>query len=113
MVSVNQIEHGIANYLDAELMPQFSGNGLEKVIAGTAVSLMLRRSGAVIDVYKDNPVVKMLGVIDDKGNIDVDTVSEELKKNMPKEGVKVTVPVIGTLTFHKDDIDKLYNYIME
>ena len=31
---------------------------------------------------------------------------------MPKEGVKVDVPILGTLTFHKEDVDKLYDYIM-
>lgn len=113
MVPVNKIEHGIASYLDAELMPQFAGNGIEKLIAGTAASLIIRKSGAIIGAYKDNPMVKTLGIMDDKGNVDIDTISEELKKNITKEGVKVPIPVIGTLTFHRDDVDKLYNYIMD
>lgn len=112
MVPINKIERGIASYLDAELMPQFSGNGIEKVIAGTAVSLALRKTGAIIASYKDNNIVKMLGIMDDNGNVDIDTLSDELKKNIPKEGVKVDVPMLGTMTFHKDDVDKLHDYIM-
>ena len=112
MVSVDKIEQGVANYLDAELMPQLKGNGIEKVIVGTTASLLIRKTGTIIEGYKDNKLVKMLGIIDDNGAVDVDTLVEEVKKNIPKEGVKVEVPILGTLTFHKDDVDKLYDYIM-
>lgn len=112
MVSVDKIEQGVANYLDAELMPQLKGNGVEKVIVGTTASLLIRKTGTIIEGYKDNKLVKMLGIIDDNGAVDVDTLVEEVKKNIPKEGVKVEVPILGTLTFHKDDVDKLYDYIM-
>ena len=107
MVSVDKIEQGVANYLDAELMPQLKGNGIEKVIVGTTASLLIRKTGTIIEGYKDNKLVKMLGIIDDNGAVDVDTLVEEVKKNIPKEGVKVEVPILGTLTFHKDDVDKL------
>lgn len=112
MVSVNKIEQGVANYLDGELMPQLQGNGVEKVLVGTAASLFIRRSGAIIESYKDNKLVQMLGIMDEKGNVDVDTLAEEVKKNIPKDGIKIDVPIVGTLTFHKEDVDKLYDYIM-
>lgn len=112
MVSVDKIERGVADYLDEELMPQFQGNGLEKVIIGTAASLLIRKSGTIVESYKDNKLVRMLGIMDENGNVDVDILAEELKKNISKDGVKVDVPVIGTLTFHKDDVDKLHNYII-
>lgn len=113
MVSVNKIERGVAKYVDTEIMPHLDANGVEKVVIGTAVSLLIRRSGAIIGEYKNNKLVKMLGVIDNDGNIDIDMLSEELKKNVSKEGIKVDVPIIGTMTFHKSDIDKLYGYITE
>ena len=112
MVSINKIEQGVANYLDGELMPQLQGNGVEKVLVGTAASLFIRRSGAIIESYKDNKLVQMLGIMDEKGNVDVDTLAEEVKKNIPKDGIKIDVPIVGTLTFHKEDVDKLYDYIM-
>lgn len=112
MVSIDKIEQGVANYLDGELMPQLQGNGIERVIIGTAASLMIRKSGAIIESYKDNKLVQMLGIMDEKGNVDVDTLVEEVKKNISKDGIKVEVPMIGTLTFHKEDVDKLYDYIM-
>lgn len=112
MVSIDKIEKGVANYLDGELMPQLQNNSLEKVLVGTVASLAIHKSGAIVAGYKDNKVVKMLGVMDDNGNVDIEVVAAELKKHIPKDGVKVDIPIIGTMTFHKDDVDKLCEYIM-
>lgn len=111
MVSIDKIEQGVAAYLDAEVMPQLPSSGFEKVLAGTAMSLIIRRSGAILDGYKNHKAVQMLGLMDAEGNVDVEILAEELKKNIPKDGMKVDVPLIGGMTFHKEDVDKLYEYI--
>lgn len=111
MVSVKNIEQGIASYLDAELMPQLQNNGLEKVFIGTAASLVIRKAGAIVEGYKDNKLVKMLGIMDEDGNVDIDVLAEEIKKNISKDGVKIDIPIVGTMTFHKSDVDKLKDYI--
>ena len=111
MVPVSSIEKGVAAYLDAELMPQLDRSGWERVIVGTAVSLAISKVGTIAASYKDNKMVKMLGIMDDAGNIDVSTIAEEAKKNIGKEGFNVEVPILGTLTFHADDVDKLCNFI--
>lgn len=111
MVTIGKIEQGVAAYIDSELMPKLPSTGLEKVLAGTAIGLAIRRSGKIIESYKDNKTVQMLGIMDAEGNVDVDALAEELKKNVPADGVKVDVPIIGVMTFHKDDVDKLHEYI--
>lgn len=90
---------------DEILMPEVE----KKIIYDNGASI--KRSGAILDSYKDNQLVKMLGIMDSEGNVDIDVLAEELKKNMPKEGVRVDVPIIGTLTFKENDVDKLYEYI--
>lgn len=111
MVTIAKVEQGVAAYLDSELMPKLPSTGIEKVLAGTAMGLVIRRSGKILEGLKSNKTVQMLGIMDAEGNVDVDLLKEELKKNIPQDGVKVDVPVIGTLTFHKDDVDKLHEYI--
>lgn len=111
MTELATIQKGIAAYLDNELMPNLPANGFEKVLAGTAISLAIRKSGAIVEGYKDNKIVKMLGIMDENGNVDVGILAEELKKNIPIDGFKVELPMIGGLTFHKDDVDKLHDYI--
>lgn len=112
MVPVSKIEKGIAAYLDNELMPKLPSTGIEKVLVGTTISLAIRRSGKIIDSYKDNKVVKMLGIMDDAGDVDVDVLADELKKNIPNEGVSIEFPVIGSLNIRKKDVDDLREYIM-
>ena len=113
MVSINEIEKGIAAYLDSEIMPQLPKEGFEKVLAGTALSLFIRRSGKILDSYKNNKAVLMLGLMDEEGNVDIDILAEELKKNIPNEGMKIDIPLIGKMTFHKSDVDKLHECITE
>lgn len=112
MVTIKQIGQGVAAYLDAELMPQFPAQGIEKVLAGTAISLLIRRSEKILESYKDNKIIQMLGIMDEEGNVDVDVLTEELKKNISSDGVKIEVPIIGKMTFHKDDVNKLNEYIL-
>lgn len=111
MKTIEQIQKGIAAYLDNELMPQLPANGIEKVLAGTALSLAIRKSGTIMEGLKENKSVKMLGIMDEEGSIDVDVLTEELKKNVPIDGVKIDIPMIGGVTFHKDDVDKIHEYI--
>lgn len=111
MISNDKLIKAVGAYLDNELMPNLDQNGIQKVLTGTAISLALNRYRNITDVFKDNKMVKMLGIIDEQGNIDIETLSKELKHNIPQDGVKVEVPMIGKLTFHKSDIDKLNEYI--
>ena len=111
MVTIENIQRGVAAYLDNEMMPQFPVNGIEKVLAGTAMSLAIRRSGVIMGSLKDNKSVQMLGIMDTEGKVDVDVLAEELKRNIPVDGVKIDVPFIGVLTFHKADVDKVKDYI--
>lgn len=113
MVPMSKIQKGVAAYLDAELMPKLDRSGWEKVLIGTAASLAISRAGAIAEGYKNSKVVKMLGIVDDAGNVDVHAIAEEMKKNIGKEGFTVEVPILGALTFHKDDVDKLYGFIAE
>lgn len=112
-VPVARIEQGIASYLDAELMPQLQKGGVEKVIIGTVASLAIRKAGDIANSYKDNKVVKMLGIMDSNGNVDVETLVEEIKKNIDDDGFTVDIPMMGEMTFQREDIDKLYGFIQE
>lgn len=113
MTPVNKIGQGIASYIDTELIPQLQKNGVERVIVGTVASLVIQKAETIVGGYKDNSLVKMLGIMDEKGDVDIDIITEELKKNIAKEGFVIDIPIVGTLTFHKEDVDKLYKIIME
>lgn len=113
MVSIDRIERGIAKYFDVELKEKLPPNGFERVFVGTAISIAIKRSGRIIAEMKDNKAVQMLGIMDDKGNVDIDILRDEVKNQMPESGIKVDLPLIGMMTFKKEDIDILYSYINE
>jgi hypothetical protein len=112
MVTIDQIQNGVASYLDTELMPKLSDNKLQKVLTGTMIGIAISKSGDIIRSYKDNAVVKMLGIIDENCNVDIDVLKNELLKQMGNDGVPVDLPMVGTMTFNKSDIEKIYKYIV-
>lgn len=113
MISIDQVEKGVASYLDTELMPKLDDNKIQKVIAGTAIGIMIRRFGNMAQAMANNEIVKMLDIVDENGNIDIDIIKEELEKQIDdKTGLPVDLPMIGKMTFYKADVDKLYKHII-
>lgn len=113
MIKYDKVQAGIAKYLDAELITKLDEDSVQKVLVGVAISLYIKKFSNLIAMAQDKPAIKMLDIIDDKGNIDIDTIKKELEKQIPDTGIKVDLPLIGTMTFHKSDIATLYEYIVE
>lgn len=119
MVSIGQIERGAARYVDNEIMPNINQSGLAKIAIGTAAGILVQRAGRLVENYVDNPMLKALGVVDAEKNVDLDLLLPELRKNIPEEGFKVRIPnpLTGAdmvaMTFHREDVDRLHQYIMQ
>lgn len=109
MATLNQIKLGVANYIEAEILPKIGG--WQKWVIGAAVSMALNRSDALYEQLRANPVIQTLGVIDNDGYIDIDTLYGEVKKQAQKNSISFEVPMVGKLTLNETDVDKIYNYI--
>lgn len=107
MATVEQIETGIANYLDNEVFANYKENTIVKALiqAGVGFTIHRRKNDAI-------QALKMMGAMDENGDVDVKTLAEFLKKYIPESGSYFQNNTIGKLTFQKEDVDKLYNYIM-
>lgn len=112
MVTVEEVERGIANFLDNEFMPQLPKGSLQRVAVGAAASIVIKKFGNIVGNLKNNSFVNMLGIFDENDKIDIDCVRDALYNNIDDMGVKVEVPLVGTFVFKKEDIDKLYRYII-
>ena len=111
-VNMQQIETGVANYLDNELLTQWEKTAWQKVVVGIGVSLGIKRYSALAATYLQNPMFKEVGVVDDNGDVDIDLLREVVKENIDNEGFKIdNIPIIGTLMIKKSDVDSLYDYI--
>ena len=123
MVDKTKVQNGIAMYLDKELMPHLNKSTLSGFVTGAAAALVIKRMDMVFEHFKDNGIIRALGVFDKEGNIDVDVLRDVMLMNMPEEGLKVdlsNLPILNLMkseqykmTFHKEDIDTLYKFIME
>lgn len=111
MYSVEQIQKGIASYLDTEFMPMLDEGSFKKVLVGAAISLAINKYTSLIPVLQENPFVKSLDVIDSEGNVDVDTLAAAIKENMPTTGVEVEIPTLGKIRLKSADADKLVEHI--
>ena len=111
MVSIEQLKVGLANYLDNELIPTICANENEKILAGVVAGIALKRLDKIVLKYTENPAVKMMGLVDEKGTIDADAIFDELSEQMKGNGVSFNVPVFGKMTFTKEDVVSVKKYI--
>lgn len=112
MVEISKIESGIARYLDAELVQKLPGNGWKQFGVGMASGLIAKRGGVALAQFKDHPVVKAFGLIDQTGCVDVEVLREIARERVPDTGLQADVPLVGKITIYKSDVEKLYSYIV-
>lgn len=110
MVTVGQVQNGLAAFLDAEIIPMLPG--WRKFAFGAAAGLMLSRSGEIFAKLKEDPTIQMIGVIQPDDTIDIDALYREGKKQIQKAPVTFDLPGAGTITLREADLDKLYRYII-
>ena len=51
--------------------------------------------------------------MNDEGMVDVVCIYKELLRQAEHEPVNIEVPMLGTITLDKSDVEKMYRYIME
>lgn len=112
MVTMDKVKRGLANYADAEIVSKIP-SGFKRVAVGTAISLYLKN----LDKIADNALIKGLGIFADDGSVDVDTLAEAVKSNIPESGMKTSLDLmcmhIADMTLHKSDIDNMRYMIVE
>ena len=111
MVTLNQVQNGIVKYLDAEITPNIIG--WQKWVFGASVSIALSKITNIFNALKQNEFIKMLEILDENDNIDIDTLYREFYKQAQKGAITFTVPVVGAMTLNHTDVEKLYRYIIE
>jgi hypothetical protein len=110
MVTIDQAMRGAAKFADNEIIPHLpTGKGIG---AGIALALIMDGGKAQLLKLRENPAVKMMGVMDEDGNIDLDRLYNAARPRFENK-LTVSVPLLGDLRFDQNDVDKLYRYIQE
>ena len=114
MVTLNQIEAGAVKYIDAEIAPKIPVN-----VPNGQLKKMAFMAGAAYAVHKNvqqyaaHPVLAQMGAVDESGDLDLDGLLASVKQAVPDTGVKIDVPILGSLTFYLEDFERLAAYIKE
>lgn len=108
-VTVGQVAQGVATYIDRELVPKVPG--IRKWVLGISGAYAGKMIEEKVDEYRD--LLISIGVMEEDGMIDIDTLASHLKKSAAVNGpVTEHFPMLGDITFDSGDVDKLHTYIV-
>lgn len=113
MVKIESVKRGMASFLDSELMPKIPNTDpLKKFGAGVVIALAISGMDNVVKNLSQHRLVSMAGLSDGE-NVDLDALTNAISKNIPQEGVKMNLPMLGVITLDPEDVDKLTKRIMQ
>lgn len=110
MVHYSKVVNGISTYIDREIASQFSGS-YKGWIAGLAGGIIASKAGEMITSLSQNQVVQMMGLVNGE-MVDEELLYRELLKQAQKAPATIDVPLLGTVTFSAEDVERLHRYIM-
>lgn len=110
-VKFETVVDGINRYIDKEIYINL--NDAQELVARVVVGRMNSNSEYIKNALMNNGFAKTLGIVDSDGMVDVDTILEDIRREIDRQGsLQVNIPMIGKLTFHIGDVDVLRNEIM-
>lgn len=114
MATLKQIEAGAARYIDEEVAPKIPTNipnGTIKKIAAVAGAVYAIKNG--LGKALSNPAFVAIGAVNEDGEVDVDGIAAVFLEQVPEDGFRLDVPILGQLTFHREDVTRLCKFIEE
>lgn len=110
MYEYKTVVKGVLKFIDEDLLPKM--HGLNRWLFGTGAGIMAHKSENIFEELKHNPLIKALDLIEDS-RIDVTCIYKELSKQAEHGPIHIEVPMLGTVSLDKTDVDKIYRYIIE
>lgn len=108
----DRVFNGLIKYINKEMFPGF--NDVQDVVARIALRRLVERKQAIKSTLTGSGILKTFAIIDDSGNVDVDSLMEDIKREIrERQKLSIKIPMFGTFTFVESDVDVLKRYIME
>jgi hypothetical protein len=105
-----KVIEGISKYIDNEI---YSGmNELQEFTARVFIGRLLTNPELAKHSLINNGFIRTFGIVDEEGNIDVDTLAEDIKREVSRKGkITFSIPMFGKWTFEPSDVDVLRDTI--
>lgn len=107
IVTVDNIANGLSTFIERDVIPEFNLPSWQRIIVGTAIGLCIKKKANLAKKFIKDGTFTMAGVVNEFGNVNIDDLIAEVKKNIPDKGLTVKLPILGNITFTSDDIDKI------
>lgn len=112
MVTKEQLIRAIYTFIDNDMIPRASGN--YKVILNLAKVAINYRADSVFKAIKENSFVSMLGIIDERNNIDMEALVKILSEGLGTNEFELKFKVLTgdyQMYFTAADVQKIASYI--
>ena len=113
MVSIAQVKIGLETYIQQEILDKTEG--LPRWGVGAIMGIIFKKSENIIAQLRTNRFVQALGIIDEQGNVDIDLIYSELKKQAAKGDATIDLKILdlplGTIKLTLADVETLYKAI--
>jgi hypothetical protein len=111
-MSFEKVLHGILKYINEELYEGMAD--WQEVLARIAIARMVGNTDELKHSLMSNGFVKTLAIMDEDGNVDVDSLMRDIKNQIERKGkISFTIPLLGKFSFTGEDVDKLHRTIRE
>lgn len=120
MVEFSYVVEGLKKYVECEIYPHM--DSVQRVAMRFAVARMSGNPENLLAVLNSNGLIRSLGIVDSDGYVDVDSIRDDLKREIQAEEKlvidgamfgKIGEFVLGKITLTPRDIDVLHRHIME
>ena len=108
MVSFERFSAGVTRYVVDEVIPHVVGGN--PFLAGMAGHIIAERGPTMLKPALESPMLRMPGIVDGKGNVDIDLLYAATKKSMEENGEFTLDLPFGTIRLKAADIEKLNQF---
>lgn len=111
-MTFEKVLDGAVRFINENVIPGM--NDWQEIAARIAIGRLYENQQSVLTFLQSNGIVRAFGVIDSEGDVDIDRLCSDLKREIQKKKkIQVAIPGFGKMSFDASDVDKLYNYIKE
>lgn len=116
MPNIVQIQRGLVAFIDGEIAPKLSG--MTRILVQSGGGVLAAKLPVLLNNTSAGGIAGMLALIDENGDVDLDTIYTEFKKAVQQTGsvtLEIPIPFSAPLamTFRDADLDRLYQYIKQ
>ena len=111
-MTFEKVLDGAVRFINENVIPGM--NDWQEIAARIAIGRLYENQQSVLTFLQNNGIVRAFGVIDSEGDVDIDRLCTDLKREIQKKKkIQVAIPGFGKMSFDAADVDKLYNYMKE